>query len=456
MQSREETLYADTNLEKKVLSHYMRFDSHIAVRIEYFTQKEARQLFLFAQKYRRLANDLDEWWDIWRPSVQRQKENVERAHKFLQLLWLEEQESEERIDYYLEQLKGFAEGRKLRSIYVASIELFDKGQVTEARELLRQELDSVQKEFGTEVISRADFMDDFVGRYRTYRKRQVGLDIEKIPTGITKLDRRIGGVPRASLSLIQGESGVGKTFILMELAYQAMLHKLKALFVTVELRKEVIETRWDGRMLGVDYERVGSGDLDKEEEIWWRKRIRDLGKVKRKGGRLATAFIPEGCTTMALESELDFWKEKWGTGVDVLIVDYADLMDSGRKSYSEQEKQGMIFRDLKRLCQIHDLVLWTATQLPGRSYGRRKVTLEDIGYSKRKANWSNLVIGIGGDVDDREEGILPLYIAKNNFGKSGFEIILYPDFARGFIDAGSKRHQSYYKRHGAKNTRLIG
>lgn len=443
MQDKEEALYANTDLERKVLSHFVRFDSTLAIIAEYFTLWEARQLFQFAQKHHRLATDLDEWWEIWKPKIQIDKGNVEKSHRFLQSLWLEEKESDEKIDYYLEQLRGFAEGRKLRATYVASIELFDKGKVTEARELLRTELDEAQKTYGVDVISRSDFIEDFGNRYKNYRKHQRGIDVEKLPTGITKLDRRIGGVPRASLNLLQGASGVGKTFFLMEISYRGFMNKFKVLFVTVELRKEVIETRWDGRILGVDYERIGTGSLDDEEEVLWRKRMRDLGKIKKGGGRLATAFIPEGCTTLSLESELNYWKEKWGAPVDILIIDYADLMSSGRKAYSEQESQGVVFRDLKRLCQVHNIVLWTASQLSGTAYGQRKVELGDTGYSKKKIHWSNLVLGMGSDPNDKEAGILPIWVAKNNFGRSGFEILLYPDYSKGLIDVDSDRKETH-------------
>ncbi len=441
MRDKEEALYANTDLEKKVLSQYIRFDSTIALKVEYFTIWEARQLFQFAQKHHRLADNLDEWWDIWKPQIQRAKGNVEKAHKFLQSLWMEEQESDEKVDYYLEQLRGFAEGRKLRSTYVASIELFDKGMVTEARELLRNDLDEAQKEFGVDVISRSDFIEDFSDRYKSYRRHQRGLDVDKLPTGIAKLDRRITGVPRASLNLIQGESGIGKTFILLELAYRGFVNGFKVLFVTVELRREVIETRWDSRITGIETERIGAGHLDEEEEALWRKRARDLAKMKKKGGRLATAFIPEGCTSLTLESELNYWGEKWGAPVDIFVIDYADLMSSGRKAYSEQETQGAVFRDLKRLCQVHNLVLWTGTQLSGVAYGKRQVGLGDVGYSKKKAHWSNLILGIGADANDKEEGLLPIWVAKNNFGKANFEIILYPDFSKGLIDVDADRRE---------------
>ena len=69
--------------------------------------------------------------------------------------------------------------------------------------------------------------------------------------------------------------------------------------------------------------------------------------------------------------------------------------------------------------------------------------------TKRKANWSNLVIGIGADPDDKAEGIMPLYVAKNNFGRSGFQVILYPDYSKARIDVSDKprhTHQDKSKR----------
>lgn len=431
---REERQYASPDIERLVLSHYMRTDSTIAVRLDYFQQEEARQLFLFTQEHRSLANSFDEWWDLWKVDLQRVHKNLAPHKRFLQAVWAEEEMGDDRAAFFVEQLRGFAEGREMRDVYTSSITLFESGKVTEARQVLEDGVARLRREFAPEVLDRGDFVETFVERYKGYKRRRMGEEQTKIPTGIHRLDKRISGSSPASLNFFQGESGSGKTFLLMEIAYRHCLMGRKVVFVTVELQRYEIETRWDGRITGVDYLRVDSGTLTKTEEDWWRKRIRDIRRVYRAGGRLATAFIPEGCTVASLLTEIDYWADQWGGKIDTLVVDYADLMESTRRTYSEQEAQGAIFRDLKRLSQVHNLVLWTGSQISGRSYGKKVMGLGETGYSMKKGNWANLVIGIGADPMDVEEGVMRLYVAKNTFGKSGFEVLLHPDFARATVD----------------------
>ena len=441
MEQENRPRYSNVDLEKRVISFFLRVDSTIPISLDYFTIPEARQLFLFVNENKRLsANSLDDWWSLWKIELQRKYNEVGSHEKFLQSLWIEDVEEEgENISYYIEELKGYAEARSLYTVFSSSIQRYNEGDVTEARRILEDGVLNLKQNFTPQVMSRSDFVEGFADRYKHYGKRKRGEEIAKIPTGIVKLDKKIEGAARASLNFIQGEAGSGKTFILMEIAYQGSINGHNVLFVTVELQRREIEVRWDGRLTGLPYLKIDKGELLKEEEGLWRKRIRNLKKMYEAGGRLATVAIPEGCNILSLESELAFWKEKWGGKIDILVVDYADLMESTRKAGNEQEAQGMVFRDLKRLSQTHDLVVWTASQISGRGYGKRQITQSETGYSFRKNNWANLILGIGADALDKEEGIIRLYVAKNTFGKSGFEVILVPDFERSMIDVESRK-----------------
>ncbi len=433
--------YANTDLERRVLSYFVRYDSTIAVELDYFTIPEARQLFLFVRSHRHLAGDnYKDWWRLWEIDLRRKTGDLEVYKKFLQSLWVENVKGEEdKVPYYLEQLKGYAEARVLLEVYTSSIRQYNEGNVVRARQILEDGVVNLRQSFTPTTVSRADFVEAFMERYQRYNRRKKGEELAKIPTGIDKVDHSIDGTARASLNFIQGRSGIGKTFILMEIGYQGSMNGYKVLFVTVELQRREVEVRWDGRITGLPYLQIDKGALRKDEEALWKKRMRDLYKIYKGGGRLAVCFIPEGCNILSLESEIAFWEDRWNDRIDILVVDYADLMDSTRKTYSQEEALGAIFRDLKRLSQTKDMVVWTASQLSGRGYGKKVVTIGDTGYSMKKNHWANLIIGIGDDLTDEEEGIIRLYISKNTFGPSGFEVILVPDFTRGIIDLESRK-----------------
>jgi hypothetical protein len=424
--------YTNLDLERRLLSHHIRFDNTIGLKKEFLTIDEGIELFIFSSKRNAFSDDYDSWISLWRDDLQLKHKSIEKSEKFLQLLWTEDEIDKEDVNIYVENLQSFAEARMLHQVYVKSIELFTNGSPGEARKVLKDGLASLEGQFDNEIISRGDYVDGFAERFEQYEQKKISEEVGRVPTGIAPLDEQIGGVATASLNFIQGESNVGKTFILQEIAYQDMMHGYKVLFITVEMQRVEIEQRWDGRITNIPYNKFGLGTLTPDEENLWEKRIGDLKISYNQGGRLATVFIPEGCTSMAIKTEIDYWDKVWGGKPDVVVIDYADLMNSNRKTYSEQESQGAIFRDLKRLSQTESVVVWTASQISGASYGKIELGLGDIGYSKRKGNYANLVLGVSVDPDNQR--IINIYCAKNTYGKKFFTITLYTDFERARID----------------------
>jgi len=428
--------YADVDLEAKLLSHFTRFDNSLLLRLDFFTCDEARELFKFHQKQRGLSiSTIDDWWDLWSVDLKRKQLSLPTHQKYLQRVWAEDEIQLEQVEYFVTQLRGFAEARELVNVYRTSLESFKTGDVVEAKKHLEDGLEKLTTQFPSGSIYRADFVDNFTVRYEEYKKRQRGESVSKIPTGIRKLDKYIKGIVKPSLNFIQGETNVGKTWLLQELAFQAFMKGMRVVFVTVEMPGIEIERRWDSRITGISSDKFDDGILTEKEEKWWLKRMRDLDEVKKKkGSRLVQSFLPEGCTISAIEAEVIYWENVWGNKIDMLVLDYVDLMESTRRVYSEQEQQGAVMRDMKRFTQTHGCIGWTVTQTAGRSYGKKYLDMGDTGYSKKKAMWGNLILGASADEDDMDEGIINISVLKNTHGPKNFHFEIYPDFSIGKID----------------------
>jgi hypothetical protein len=167
--------------------------------------------------------------------------------------------------------------------------------------------------------------------------------------------------------------------------------------------------------------------------------MRDMQRAEKKGGRLAISFMPEGATTKVIEREMEYWSNKWKKPIDYIALDYADLLSSHRKSFSQEEIQGNVFRDLKRLIQVNNITLATASQFSLKSYGKAYVDMGDTGYSGKKNHWSNVILNIGESKDDKNDDILRIFVSKNTFGRKNQEIILYTDFDKALIDSISDK-----------------
>ena len=431
MLNKKDEVYADIPLEKRILCHFMK-DNTLGLRTDLFTTDEGRKLFEFVRDNWGMADTVDGWWSLWRLDLRKRGAETPGHRRFLQDVLREEAIPDDHVDSLFDTLKGFAEMRSLFLVYETSLKLAADGDALGARMQLEDGLIQLKSDFPEVSIYREDFVDGFMDRLKEYRRKKTGEVVSRIPTGIEKLDKRIGGVGRMTLNLVQGETNIGKTFVLQELAYQGFLRGLNVLFVSIELRGQLLQTRWDSRLTGVNFGKIDSGAMTLDEEKLWQARMLEVKNETT--GVLTLIALAEGCKISSIEAELTNWENQRDKKIDLVVIDYLDLMLSDRRTHMEQEEQGAIARDLKRFCQLQDIVVWTATQVAGRSYGKSKLDSTDTGFSKKKGMWANLILGISANQEEQEDGILNMTVTKNTIGPKGFQITLYPDFSVSQLD----------------------
>ena len=425
--------YADVELERKILSLLLRkFSRQYKKQVfrECFTRELNELLFDFILNNNfEPSEDFERWWRLWKVFTKKRdlKENV--CEKFLRFVWREELVDEEEFKFYLETLKGFSYAREMRDILNRVVRLYKDMEVLKANEELDKGVRKLNQKYREKSVERYDYLEDFSKRLEDYSADSKTLI--RIPTGLPKLDRLLnGGIVKPSLSFVFGETNIGKSFLLQEIGLGAFISHYHVLYVTVELAASTILTRLDSRLSRIDYNKLDIGQLDRIDLVKLKKRIKSIEKDYEKGGTFSVSFIPEGCTSGALESELEIWSDRLGKGLDVLIVDHADLMESSRRGWSEQESHGNVFRDLKHLSHTHNLSVWTAAHVSKAAYGKTDLDLGDIGYSAKKIQISNLAIALTRNETEDGDKYIRLKVVKNSFGRIPDEgIILYPDFS---------------------------
>ncbi len=83
--------------------------------------------------------------------------------------------------------------------------------------------------------------------------------MERIKTGITELDRTIGGFPAGKTVLITGDPGTGKTIFGLQFANECCVHGLRMVFISTEESAE--DLRLQGRSLGWNFEKFETDGL---------------------------------------------------------------------------------------------------------------------------------------------------------------------------------------------------
>ena len=181
-----------------------------------------------------------------------------------------------------------------------------------------------------------------------------------IPTGIKDLDRVIMGLNRSDLILLAARPGMGKTsFALNIVEHVAVKEGLRAAFFSLEMTKEQIVSRMMAMEGLVPGQNLRTGKLSDDEWV----RLIEAGDVLSK----AEIYIDDtpGITIPDMKSKL-----RRLNGVDLVVVDYLQLMSSAKRIENRVQEISEITRNLKIMAKELDVPLITLSQLSRASEQR--------------------------------------------------------------------------------------
>ncbi len=180
-------------------------------------------------------------------------------------------------------------------------------------------------------------------------------DIVGVPSGFSDLDKLTGGFQQSDLIILAARPSVGKTSLALGFAYNvAMKHKRPVGVFSLEMSREQLVQRMLSMETGVDSHRLRTGYIDETE---W-------DRISRAFGRLATAplYIDDsaGITIQELRSKARRLHSEYG--IELLIIDYLQLMNSGKMENRVQEVSD-ISRNLKALARELNIPVICLSQL---------------------------------------------------------------------------------------------
>lgn len=236
-------------------------------------------------------------------------------------------------------------------------------------------------------------------------------DEYKIATLIRGMDSILrGGVGPRELHCVFAPTKRGKSILLNNLAYAAVMQTKKVAFISLEMGEKQIATRTHMRLSGMSDE-----DLDKRLGKWKRAFTR---LMSRGGDIYYKQFPTKSLTIKGLDRFLDkLWKVE-GFDTDLLIVDYLDIMKGDRNYDDTWKAQGPLAEGLRGLAGDRNLRCWTATQAGKSSGTKPQLTESDVKGDSIKNDtfdslWSIL------QTPEEEEAEPPRGAIKNNLLREG-------------------------------------
>jgi len=274
---------------------------------------------------------------------------------------------------------------------------------------------------GTEIV---EYWRDTPQRVERVRKNIV----HNVPTGIALLDEQIGGgLPRGSLAMLMGGSGFGKTAILGHFALNASLAGFTTAYLTLELSADNLMVRCDASNTGIPI---------KDVPLASKKTIKDkihkvYHSVKPNPAPFYVQYYPTKSISISnIEAFVQRLREEKGVTLDLLVVDYFDLLrmqGTYQKKYEALEENVEILRGL---AGQYNMAVWTASQVNRSGVGKDDVDMEDIASGFGKVFPLDLLLTISATKEERTQKVLRLTTVKSRHGAAGEMIFVQPDFER--------------------------
>ncbi len=186
-----------------------------------------------------------------------------------------------------------------------------------------------------------------------------------LSTGFRDLDRRTAGFHPADLIVVAGRPAMGKSSFVLSIARNVALHENKSVGIfSLEMTKEQLIERLLCAEAGINLLRLRSGYLGADSEAW--RRLMMAANHLQK----AKILIDDTPAISVMELKAKARRMKAEHGLDLLVVDYLQLVEGGARVEVREQEISYIARSLKSLARELQIPVVACSQL-SRAVERR-------------------------------------------------------------------------------------
>jgi len=304
---------------------------------------------------------------------------------------------DQHYDWLLLEFETFSRHKALEKAILDSADLLEKGEYGPVEDLVKKAVQiGLQKDLGT------DYWKDPKSRLEAIKDNN-----GQVSTGWASLDKKLfGGFNRGELNIFAGGSGAGKSLFLANLGVNWALNGMNVLYLTLELSENLVSMRVDAMVTDIP-----TRDIFKNIEDVQMK-VKMIGK---KSGAFQVKYMPSGKTPNDIRSYVKEYEIKTGKKIDVLLIDYLDLlMPNGAKVSAENLfiKDKYVSEELRNLAMELNTVFVTASQLNRGAVEEIEFDHSHISGGLSKIQTADNVIGIFTSRAMRERGRYQIQLMK--------------------------------------------
>ncbi len=239
-----------------------------------------------------------------------------------------------------------------------------------------------------------------------------------IPTGFKELDEKTSGLQRSDLVIVAARPAMGKTAFALNIAQQSAVKAGSSVIIfSLEMGKEQLGQRLLAMQARVEMQKLKQGDLDRTDWDRISMAANDLN-----GTKIVIDDTP-GISLMEMRNKCRRLKAE--QGLDLVVVDYLQLMKFDGKADSRQQEISAISRNMKLLAREMDcpvIVLSQLSRAPEQRPDKRPI-LSDLRESGSIEQDADIVIFLYRDdyynPETETPGVCEINIAKHRSGPTG-------------------------------------
>ncbi len=263
-------------------------------------------------------------------------------------------------------------------------------------------------------------------------------EIVGIPSGFKDLDALTAGFQKTDLIVLAGRPGMGKTSLALNiLTHAAIDHRKTAAFFSLEMGREQLVQRVLCAQAKVNMHILRSGKLTP----------RDYPKLSLAAGPISQSkiFIDDHPSLNILELRAKCRRLKAQQGLDLVMVDYLQLMSGVGRQESRQQEISQISRGLKALSKELEIPVVALSQLsrdvekrPGAEGEPKLSDLRESGAIEQDADLVMFVVREDVYNKEAEKGKAKIILAKQRNGPTGVIPVTWIEDYASFASASAR------------------
>jgi replicative DNA helicase len=252
----------------------------------------------------------------------------------------------------------------------------------------------------------------------SFLEESSGKGLTGLPTGFHDFDRLTHGLGRGQLIILAGRPGMGKTSLALNIAQHVAVRLGHAVGIfSLEMGQQELALRILSSLSDVSFSALRQGHLSQQK---WKRVIAAMHDLQQ-----APLFIDDSASPTLLEVASKARRLKAEHRLELLVIDYLQLMQAGGRYENRNLEIAAITRSMKQLAKELDIPILLLSQLsrmPERRGRDHRPQLSDLRESGAIEQDADLVVFVYRDEvynEDAPKGVAELIIAKHRNGETG-------------------------------------